>query len=590
MLGGDLSVESAQGKGSVFALILPIRWQGIAPVYKPATFKPPAGIAPARKTVLIVDDEPDALTMISSYLSREGYNIITATSGKEAIRLAQRHRLFAITLDIIMPEMDGWEVLQQLKKNPDTKDIPVIIVSVSDDKTTGIALGAMGYITKPVNRDLLIAEISKIGGPAPYSIMIVDDNEIEREEMARIIEEEGMKAVVSEGGAECMDMIKESIPDVLVLDLMMPEVDGFEVLDRVRSDPRTKDLPVIVVTAKDLTKEEGEKLSENVSSVLAKADTTSKTLLEELKKILANIERRTTYAGVKGPEGRNRILLVEDNEAAIIQVRNVLESDGYIVDVTRGGQEALEYLKHTIPDSIILDLMMPEVDGFEVLEKIRSNRATAGVPVLVLTAKDLTPEDLSRLSANNIQQLIQKGDVDPQGLLFKTRLMLGAEQKVKVDTGNSKPETGDLSGQSVDPAWTREEAGKLKTRKPDTEHRATILVVEDNPDNMITIKAVLQNEYNILEATDGEEGLKTALAELPDLVLLDMSLPKMDGFEVVGKIKADERAGQIPVIALTARAMKGDREKIIDAGCDDYISKPVDPEKLLETIENYVRK
>ena len=241
---------------------------------------------------------------------------------------------------------------------------------------------------------------------------------------------------------------------------------------------------------------------------------------------------------------------------------------------------------------------MPEVDGFEVLEKIRSNRATAGVPVLVLTAKDLTPEDLSRLSANNIQQLIQKGDVDPQGLLFKTRLMLGAEQRVKVDTGNlskippdaGKPETGDLSGQSVDPAWTREEAGKLKTRKPDTEHRATILVVEDNPDNMITIKAVLQNEYNILEATDGEEGLKTALAELPDLVLLDMSLPKMDGFEVVGKIKADERAGQIPVIALTARAMKGDREKIIDAGCDDYISKPVDPEKLLETIENYVRK
>ena len=191
----------------------------------------------------------DVLTMISEYLSLEGYNVLTATSGTKALRLAREHRPFAITLDVIMPEMDGWEVLQHLKKDPDTKDIPVIIVSVSDDKQTGFALGAVGYITKPVNRDLLISEIHRIDGSAPHTIMVVDDNEIERKEMAGMIEEEGMKALVAEDGRRCMDMIQESLPDVLVLDLIMPEVDGFEVARRIKSERGDRHIPVIALTA-----------------------------------------------------------------------------------------------------------------------------------------------------------------------------------------------------------------------------------------------------------------------------------------------------------------------------------------------------
>ena len=130
----------------------------------------------------------------------------------------------------------------------------------------------------------------------------------------------------------------------------------------------------------------------------------------------------------------------------------------------------------------------------------------------------------------------------------------------------------------------------INNHKSSIQEPATILVVEDNPDNMTTIKAILKGAYDILEATDGEEGLNMTLSELPDLVLLDMSLPKMDGFEVVKRIKSERGDRHIPVIALTARAMKGDREKTIQAGCDDYVSKPVDPEKLMKTIENYVRK
>jgi len=367
MLGGNLSVESVLGKGSTFTLTFPIKWPGILPVSEPLVLKSPERITPKEKSILVVDDEPNVAFMISDYLSNEGYHTITATSGEKAIRLAKEHKPFAITLDIMMPEMDGWEVLQKLKENPDTKNIPVIIISISDDKETGFALGAVGYITKPVNKDVLIAEINKVGGPAPYDVMVVDDNELDRQEMVRIIGQGGMKPVAAEGGTKCMEMLKKSIPDVLVLDLLMPDMNGFEVLERVRSDPRSRSLPVIVVTAKDLTAEDRIKLAGNVTSILAKSGITSTVLLEEIKKILADIE---------DPETSNRILLVEDNEAAIIQMNKVLESDGYQVDMARGGQEAIDYVEKVIPAGIILDLMMPEVDGFEVLEKLRSKRST----------------------------------------------------------------------------------------------------------------------------------------------------------------------------------------------------------------------
>ena len=275
------------------------------------------------------------------------------------------------------------------------------------------------------------------------------------------------------------------------------------------------------------------------------------------------IENRHKCQESKKPGTGTKILVVDDNEAAVIQVREILESEGYKVDVVRGGQEALEYVKQTIPEGIILDLMMPEIDGFEVLEKIRGSKSTAKIPVLVLTAKDLTPEDLNKLSHNNIQQLIQKGDVDRQSLLFNTRLMLGTKPGVKLEP---------------------------QTPVPNTQYPMpkTILVVEDNPDNMTTIKAVLKNKYSILEATDGEEGLKKTLEESPDLVLLDISLPEMDGFTVVRKLKENKETSHIPVIALTARVMKGDREKILEAGCDDYIAKPIDPEEVLNKIEKWL--
>ena len=276
----------------------------------------------------------------------------------------------------------------------------------------------------------------------------------------------------------------------------------------------------------------------------------------------------------------NRILVVEDNEAAIIQVRKMLESESYRVDLAYNGNEALEYLGQTIPDGIILDLMMPGMDGFELINKIRANEATAKIPVLVLTAKALTRQDYRRLNANNIQQLIQKGDVDREELLHKLRGMLGIGDE-GLGTGGGGSKTGNLKLETEKPGARKPSGGT--EGKP-----ATILVVEDNPDSMTTIKAILPDQYTVLEATDGETALKTIFNQPPDLVLLDISLPKMNGYEVIRKIRQDKRSSHIPVIALSASAMKGDREKILEAGCDDYLSKPLEAEELLKKIGEWL--
>ena len=582
MLGGNISVASTEGKGTEFVLSLPVTWQGMTLASSPVTITPPLDLTPTRKTILVVDDAQDARAMISDSLSVEGYNVITAGSGKEALTLARTHHPFAITLDIVMPEMDGWEVLQKLKQDPNTRDIPVIIVSVSDDSSTGVALGAVGYVSKPIKREMLIAEIDRIGVPAPCSILIADDNAFERQEMAAAIEEKGMHAVTANDGAACLEMLEQTVPDILVLDLVMPGKNGFEVLESIRTAPKTRDLPVIVVTAKDLSEEERRQLSGNASSVLAKSDTTSSSVLEEIKTILAGFEKPQQESISGADRSTDGILLVEDSESAIIQVKTILEQEGYRVDVARGGQEALDYMERSIPRGIILDLMMPEIDGFQVLNRMRSTRATAGIPVLVLTARDLTPEDLAELTNNNVQQLIQKGDVDRKELLSKIRLSLGlkSEEKPKCTSSEAAQENTDNGQQPASAA----------PRTSSSEKTATILVVEDNPDNMSTLKAVLQNRYTILEAMDGEEGLDKILAERPDLVLLDISLPKMDGYTVVGKVKKNEEIRHIPIIALTANAMRGDREKIINAGCDDYISKPIDPELIIQRIKFWLKR
>jgi signal transduction histidine kinase/CheY-like chemotaxis protein len=264
-----------------------------------------------------------------------------------------------------------------------------------------------------------------------------------------------------------------------------------------------------------------------------------------------------------GGHDNKTILVIEDSEPAIIQLSEILQEKGYRVEIARNGEDALVRVKTQIPDAIILDLMMPGMDGFEVLERIRGTEVTAKIPVLILTAKYLNKSELSRLTANNIYQLVQKGDVGKDELLNLIHNMIGKIRQS--DTPLSKKAIPVIKDRIVN-----------------------ILLVEDNEDNVKTIEAFLSENFNLIVARDGAEGLEKAKRLLPDLILLDISLPIKDGFVVLREMRDIEGLQKIPVIAVTARAMKGDRESFLNFGFDDYLSKPVNGHHFQETISKWV--
>jgi signal transduction histidine kinase/CheY-like chemotaxis protein/CHASE3 domain sensor protein len=256
------------------------------------------------------------------------------------------------------------------------------------------------------------------------------------------------------------------------------------------------------------------------------------------------------------------ILVVEDSEPAIIQINDILTGQGYQIRIARNGKEALERIEQELPDAMILDLMMPEMDGFAVLKTIRSDEKTAKIPVLILTAKHITKEELTVLKGNHIHQLIQKGDISRSGLLAEVSRMVPGSRVFEIPVSEKLVRHGIPS-------------------------RPTVLIVEDNPDDLLTVKALLKDRYTVIEATDGRSGIEHVKARTPDLILMDLSMPVMDGFTMLDAIRREDHLKRIPVIAVTARAMKGDREEILSYGFNAYLSKPVDG-ALLERTMNEV--
>ncbi|MGB5534658.1 MAG: response regulator [Thiogranum sp.] len=278
MLGGDLTVRSNVGEGTTFTMRVPVLLPGIdaetlvevTPVTTDAELEAIRATG-AGRTLLVIDDDPEARDIVERFFRKDGFRVVTAGSGEEGLRLAHKLKPAAITLDVLMPDMDGWSVLRALQVDPVLRDIPVVMLSVVDDKSKGYALGATNYLTKPVDRDLLhhtLARYYKSGEPC--SVLLVEDDKATREIMARTLEKSDWQVTETGNGREALDRLAQEKPQLILLDLMMPVMDGFDFMLEMRANSEWEDIPVIVLTAKDLTEEDRRILNGRVKQIVEK--------------------------------------------------------------------------------------------------------------------------------------------------------------------------------------------------------------------------------------------------------------------------------------------------------------------------------
>src|SRR6516164_2075834 len=283
MMGGDVTVTSEPGKGSVFTVRLP----GSADAQARSATGSDGGRSPTAGCVLVIDDDATARELIADHLKAEGFSVVTAAGGVEGLKLAKKLRPTAITLDVMMPDLDGWSVLAALRQDPELADIPVIMVTIVDEHRRGIALGAAGYLTKPVDRERLHRLVSRFRASVPPTrVLLVEDDAVQRERMRGWLEGPQWTVREAENGREALKRIQESKPDVILLDLMMPEMDGFAVVAALQKEVGWRDIPVIVITSLDLDAKDRERLNAGVQFVLVKERFRPADLVERIRRLV----------------------------------------------------------------------------------------------------------------------------------------------------------------------------------------------------------------------------------------------------------------------------------------------------------------
>ena len=432
LLGGEIAVESLVGVGSTFTFFHPAQRARSATPTTNVTQRVQddrLAIEPGDRMLLVIEDDPTFAKIVTGFAQARGFKTIVAHSGEEALELANRYLPDAVTLDIALPDMDGWKVLEKLRQTELTARIPVHVISGGEQKQRALEAGAVAHLQKPISEEALVDAFDRLLGFAESrckNVLVVEDDIAQLNAMVGLIGTGEIEVTAVASADAALTAVQRQRFDCIIVDLGLPDMSGQELIDRLRSNPATERVPVIVYTGRELTREQDASLRRLSSTIIVKDGYAPERLIDELNFFLHRVEADLGPAKRMPPEETNgslhhrRVLIVDDDARNIFALEAALRAYGMETVTAESGRNGIDLLRSRDDiDIVLMDIMMPEMDGYETIRRIRADGRIADIPIIALTAKAMRGDREACIAAGASEYVSKPVDIDQLTSLLK---------------------------------------------------------------------------------------------------------------------------------------------------------------------------